>query len=198
MKVENSTARVGLPASRDFKITGDKVTLRSKTMSDARADYRWQSDPDLAELDAARPLHLSFTAYLLDYSIELRSPGFRRFPLAIDTLDGAHIGNCTLYDIDEKQQAAQLGILIGETDYWGKGYGTDAVRTMAHFAFTTTTLTRLYLKTLDWNLRAHKSFEKCGFVATGFMKRYEYNFKTMDLTRERWERFTGGDGDRPS
>jgi RimJ/RimL family protein N-acetyltransferase len=198
MKVENSTARVGLPASRDLTITGEKVVLRSKKMSDARADYRWQSDPDLAALDATHPLHLSFAVYLLDYSVELRSPGFRRFPLAIDTLDGTHIGNCTLYDIDEKKQEAQLGILIGDRDYWGKGYGTDAVVTMCRYVFTTTTLRRLYLKSLDWNVRAHKAFDKCGFVPTGFMQRAEYNFKTMELTRERWETLPKGDGGSPS
>jgi ribosomal-protein-alanine N-acetyltransferase len=190
MKVENSTARVGLPTSRDLKITGEKTLLRSKKMSDARNDYRWQSDPDLAALDATHPLHLAFAVYLLDYSVELRSPGFKRFPLAIDTLEGTHIGNCTLYDIDEKQQEAQIGILIGDRDYLGKGYGTDAV--------STTTLKRIYLKSLDWNLRAHRSFEKCGFLPTGFMKRHEYNFKTMELTRGRWEHLNQGDGDQPS
>ena len=198
MKVENSTARVGLPAARDLKITGEKTVLRSKKMSDARADYRWQSDPDLAALDATKPLRLSFAVYLLDYSVELRSPGFRRFPLAVDTLDGTHIGNCTLYDVDEKKLEAQLGVLIGDRDYWGKGYGTDAVSTMVKFVFTTTTLRRIYLKSLDWNLRAHRSFEKAGFVPSGSMKRSEYNFKLMELTRERWEHLNKGDGDRPS
>jgi RimJ/RimL family protein N-acetyltransferase len=198
MKVENSTARVGLPARRDLTISGEKTVLRAKKMSDARNDYRWQSDPDLARLDATRPLRLSFTAYLLDYSVELRSPGFRRYPLAIDTIEGAHIGNCTLYDIDEKQQEAQLGILIGNRDYWDKGYGTDAVSAVTRFVFTTTTLQRLYLKSLDWNLRAHRSFDKCGFTPTGFMKRHEYNFKTMELTRERWKMLNDGHGNRPS
>ena len=198
MKVENSTARVGLPAARDLKITGEKTVLRSKKMSDARADYRWQSDPDLAALGSTKPLRLSFAVYLLDYSVELRSPGFRRFPLAVDTLDGTHIGNCTLYDVDEKKLEAQLGVLIGDRDYWGKGYGTDAVSTMVKFVFTTTTLRRIYLKSLDWNLRAHRSFEKAGFVPSGSMKRSEYNFKLMELTRERWEHLNKGDGDRPS
>lgn len=198
MKVENSVARVGLPSGRDLTITGAKVILRSKKMSDARTDYRWQSDSDLAALDAAHPLRLSFAAYLLDFSMELRSPGFRRFPMAIDTHDGTHIGNCTLYDIDDKKQEAQLGILIGDKDYWSKGYGRDAVTTVTHFAFITSTLRRLYLKSLDWNLRAHKCFEKCGFTPTGFMKRYDYNFKTMELTRPNWERLHDGNGDRPA
>jgi RimJ/RimL family protein N-acetyltransferase len=197
MKVENSAARVGLPSGRGLSITGQKIVLRSKKMSDARNDYRWQSDPDLAALDAAQPLRLSFAAYLLDFSVELRSPGFRRFPLAIDTLDGTHIGNCTLYDIDEKKQEAQLGILIGDRDYWGKGYGMDALKTMTHFAFITSTLERLYLKSLDWNVRAHKCFDKCGFTPTGFMKRYDYSFKTMELTRDRWTRLWDGNGGRP-
>lgn len=197
MKVENSSARVGLVSSRGLKISGTLVTLREKKMSDARNDYRWQSDPELAGLDATRPLALSFAVYLLDYSVELRSPRFKRFPLAIDALDGTHIGNCTVYDIDEERQEAQLGILIGNRDYWDKGYGTDAVNTMVNYIYHTTTLHRLYLKTLDWNVRAQQSFARSGFTPTGFMKRHSYNFRLMELTREQWRRLPGRDGSQP-
>ena len=187
MKVRNSSALVGLKSNRKVSLNGGNVVLREKRMSDARDDYRWQADPELAELDATHPLNLSYAVYLLDYSLELRSPRFKRFPLAIDTLEGKHIGNCTIYDIDEKQCEAQVGILIGDRDYWNRGFGTDALMTLVDYVFRTTSLDRLYLKTLDWNSRAQKSFAKCGFEPCGDMKRHPYNFKLMDLTRERWE-----------
>ena len=161
--------------------------LREKKISDARNDYRWHADAELSALDAARPIELAFAVFLLDYSLELRSPRFKRFPLAVDTLDGVHIGNCTVYDIDEKAGQAQIGILIGNRDYWNKGYGTDAMKTMVDFVFRTTILNRLYLKTLDWNIRAHKSFEKIGFTPCGDLQRHPYNFKLMELFRERWQ-----------
>ena len=142
MKVNNSVSLVGLPSTRGFAVTGAKVRLREKKMSDARNDYRWHADEELSALDAALPLQMAFTVFLLDYSLELRSPRFRRFPLAVDTLDGRHIGNCSVYDIDEKTSQAQVGILIGERDYWNLGYGTDAMKTLVDFLFSETTLER--------------------------------------------------------
>lgn len=187
MKVHNSSALIGLQTTHKLVLSGKKTILREKHMSDARDDYRWQSDPELAKLDATEPLNMSFAVYLLDYSIELKSLRFKRFPLAIDTADGKHIGNITLYDIDEKRSEAQLGILIGERDYWEKGFGPDAIDTLVDYTFRNTSLARLYLKTLDWNTRAQKAFVKSAFVPCGEMKRRPYNFLLMELTRERWE-----------
>ena len=187
MKVHNSSALIGLETTHKLVLSGKKTILREKHMSDARDDYRWQSDPELAKLDATEPLNMSFAVYLLDYSIELKSLRFKRFPLAIDTADGKHIGNITLYDIDEKRSEAQLGILIGERDYWEKGFGPDAIDTLVDYTFRNTSLARLYLKTLDWNTRAQKAFVKSAFVPCGEMKRRPYNFLLMELTRERWE-----------
>ena len=188
MKVHNSSALVGLKTTHKLVLAGTKIRLREKHMSDARDDYRWQSDPELANLDATQPLNMSFAVYLLDYSVELRSLRFKRFPLAIDTLEGKHIGNITLYDIDEKKNEAQLGILIGDRDYWDRGYGPDAIDTLVDYAFRSTSLARIYLKTLDWNTRAQRAFGKSGFIPCGEMNRRLYNFLLMDLSRERWER----------
>ncbi len=194
MKVHNSSALIGLKTTHKLVLTGKKTSLREKHMSDARDDYRWQSDSELADLDATQPLNLSYAVYLLDYSVELRSLRFKRFPLAIETLEGKHIGNITLYDIDEKRSEAQLGILIGERDYWDHGYGPDAIDTLVDYAFRSTSLDRIYLKTLDWNARAQKAFAKSGFIPCGEMKRKPYNFLLMDLTRGRWEALRRSDG----
>ena len=53
--------------------------------------------------------------------------------------------------------------MIGNRDYWGLGYGTDSVNALLGHIFTTTTLDRVYLHTLDWNVRAQRAFAKSGF-----------------------------------
>ena len=169
-------------------ISGSKTRLREKKLTDVRNDYRWQADPELAKLDAAPVLIMSFSLYLLDYATALHQSHSNRYPLADRTLDGKHIGNCTCYDIDEKKGEAQLGIMIGNRDYWDKGYGTDAVNTMVDYVFRTTRLKRLYLKTLDWNLRAQKCFARCGFTPFGHLRRNGYDFTLMELKREQWEK----------
>lgn len=191
MKDLNHNIDSGSRHTKSKKINGTKICLRTKKMSDVRTDYKWQSDPELARLDAAPQISTSFAIYLLDYATEIRHPRRSRYPMAIETLDGKHIGNCTCYDIDEKKSEAQLGIMIGDRDYWDQGYGADAITTMINLVFRTSNLQRLYLKTLDWNLRAQKCFRNCGFTECGYLKRDGMNFLLMELKRKQWEERQG-------
>jgi RimJ/RimL family protein N-acetyltransferase len=188
MKLGKSSTLAGFKPLRGSIIQGNKIRLREKKFSDVRNDYRWQVDPDLSKLDAAPVLITSFSLYLLDYAAALHQSHASRYPLAIETLEGKHIGNCTCYDIDENKREAQMGIIIGNRDYWDKGYGADVVNTLVGHVFRTTQIHRLYLKTLDWNLRAQKCFTKCGFTAFGHLSRNGYDFMLMELKREQWEK----------
>lgn len=166
-------------------IVGNKVKLRPKRLSDAKSDYAWQTTPELAQLDAAPLLTIPYEQYLTDYTAELRYPSFSRCVFAIE-VDGKHIGNCVYYNIDERRGEAELGIMIGDRACWGKGYGTDAVRTLIDHVFSETKIRRLYLKTLEWNQRAHRCFEKCGFHFYRRITRSGYNFLLMELHRKDW------------
>ena len=187
MIFRKSSSLARLKPLRGNIIIGQKIRLREKKLSDVRNDYRWQSDPELAKLDAAPTLEMSFAIYLLDYSSVLNRRD-ARYPLAIETLEGKHIGNCTCYDINEKKSEAQLGIMVGDKDYWDKGYGANAINTLVDYVFENSSLNRLYLKTLDWNQRARRCFAKCGFTDCGKLKQNGHNFVLMELKREQWEK----------
>lgn len=188
MKLWKRNNSAGLKPLDGNTITGNKTRLREKKLSDVRNDYQWQADPELARLDAAPTLDMSFSVYLLDYSSVVHRRDRERYPLAIETLDNKHIGNCTCYDIDERKGEAQIGIMIGDKDYWDKGYGEDALNTLVDHVYKISNLNRLYLKTLDWNKRAQQCFTKCGFTPCGSLKRDGYHFLLMELTRENWEK----------
>jgi RimJ/RimL family protein N-acetyltransferase len=162
-------------------LKGEKAILREKRLSDAENDYSWRCDVELARLDAATPMHLSHKEFMTYYQDELRHPSKKRQRLAIDSLDGKHIGNCMYYDIDDEKRQAELGILIGDRDYWGKGYGTDAVKTLLAHIYRGTTLDRIYLNTLEWNIRAQLCFQKCGFVTCGRITKGGNEFLVMEL-----------------
>ena len=122
---------------------------------------------------------------------DLQFPSPRSVRLAIDTPDGVHIGNCMYYDIDTEARRAELGIMIGESEYWNGGYGTDAVRTMLRHIFTTTWLQLVYLHTLTSNERAQRAFTKAGFEPDRELRKDGYDFLRMEITRERWEELEG-------
>ena len=168
-------------------ITGSKIKLRDKRLADAVDDYTWRTDPKLAQLDATPLLTIAFPRYLSDYTSELHYPASTRHAFAIETLDGKHIGNCVYYDISETKGEAELGIMIGNRDYWDKGYGADTVTTLVSHIFHRTNLKRIYLKTLNSNHRAQKCFEKCGFTPYGYLVRDGYNFVLMEIQRKHWQ-----------
>lgn len=168
-------------------IINSKVKLRKERLADARDNYSWQTDPELARLDAAPLLTITLAEYLVDYADELYYSPLANHRFAIETLDGKHIGNCVYYNVDETEGEAELGIMIGNRDYWGKGYGTDAVTTLVGHIFRQTKLKRIHLKTLESNIRAQRCFEKCGFSKYGHSVTNGFQFVLMEITRKQWE-----------
>jgi RimJ/RimL family protein N-acetyltransferase len=82
----------------------------------------------------------------------------------------------------------EVGIMLGERDYWDRGYGTDAVATLVDHIFTTTEFQRLHLKTLDWNHRAQRCFLKSGFTPCGQMIKNGHQFVLMEMRKESWQK----------
>lgn len=82
-------------------------------------------------------------------------------------VDDAHIGNIGLHRIDRVNRKADVGIVIGEQEFWSKGHGTDAMQTILRYAFERLRLHKVSLDVLDYNTRALRSYEKCGFVREG-------------------------------
>ena len=173
-----------MTAVEDEVARGTLVRLRRKRLEDAEDDYAWRCDPELARFDAAAPLRSSFQEFLVTYTDDVRYPSPYRRVFAIEDLDGRHVGNVMYYNIDERRGEAELGITIGDKRYWGQGYGTDAVRTFLHWVFHERGFRRIYLNTLDWNVRAQRSFRKAGFQPIGTNRRGFHTFITMEFRRE--------------
>ena len=172
---------------RKITLAGDKVALREKRISDAKDDYSWRTDLELAKLDASNPIVMSYENFVKYSQEEIDNPTRNSMRFGIDDACGKHIGNTMFYDINMLRGAAELGIMIGDRDYWSKGYGTDAVAIMLDYLFTTTDIRRVYLHTLVWNRRAQRAFGKAGFRAVRNVKRNGYDFILMEILRSDWE-----------
>jgi RimJ/RimL family protein N-acetyltransferase len=168
----------------DLIAEGTLIRLRRKRLEDAEDDYNWRCDPELARFDAAAPLRSSFNDFFTTFRDELRLPSPFRRVLAVEDLNGHHIGNVMYYNIDERRGEAELGITIGDKRYWNQGYGTDIVRTFLTYLFAEVHMRRIYLNTLDWNVRAQRAFQKAGFRTCGNNRRGPHAFVTMEARRE--------------
>jgi RimJ/RimL family protein N-acetyltransferase len=171
------------------ELRGEKVVLREKSLEDAPDDYAWRTDEELSRLDATGPIRMSYKDFLNHSREEIIFASATSKRLAIDTLDGKHIGNCMCYDIDVRKSQAELGIMIGDREHWSKGYGTDSVNTLLDHIFTETPLERIYLHTLTWNDRARRSFAKSGFREVKTVRRSGMDFVFMEVHREEWLRW---------
>ncbi|MFT5849244.1 MAG: RimJ/RimL family protein N-acetyltransferase [Patiriisocius sp.] len=77
------------------------------------------------------------------------------------------IGNTGFHRIDQLNQTASFGIIIGEKAYWSKGIGTKVLELMLTYAFTKRNLRNVRLSVLGNNPRGKRCYEKCGFTEVG-------------------------------
>ena len=95
-----------------------------------------------------------------------------QFEFSIRTLqDDLLIGDVGLDGVLWNHGDAFVGIGIGDREYWGKGYGTDAMRLILRYAFCELNLQRVSLNVFEYNPRAIRSYEKLGFIHEGRVAR---------------------------
>jgi len=146
-------------------ILGSKTRLRAIEREDIPTFVRWLNDPAVRQyLEMYLPISRAeeeqwFEAYLKNSS--------SRIFTIIDTEDGVSIGNVGLHELDWKNRCATLGIVIAEKEYWGRGYGSDAIAALLDFAFREMNLHRIQLSVYEFNQRAKRCYEKCGFRHEG-------------------------------
>ena len=173
-----------MKAHDDVVARGRKTTIRRKRLTDAADEYRWRSDAELARYDASRPVQVPYDSYFRNWSFDYRFTDMGGRSFAIENEAGRHIGNLMYYNIDPARGEAEIGISIGERDCWSAGYGTDAISALTRVLLGRGDITRLYLHTLDWNVRAQRAFEKAGFRACGTSWRDARTFVVMEIWRE--------------
>ena len=146
---------------------GTKVRLRPLERKHLPKCVEWLNDPEVTEnLTLSEPVSLEGEQRW--YDSQLRDDSSRIY--AIETLQGEHIGNIGLHDINTHDRKAELGIFIGEKRLWGKGYGTEAVELALKLAFEGMNLNKVYLRTFMRNERAQKCYEKVGFLKEGILR----------------------------
>ena len=89
---------------------------------------------------------------------------------------------------------AFVGLGIGPRDFWGKGYGTEAMQLILQYAFLELNLDRVTLNVFEYNQRAIRSYEKAGFQHEGRQrgallregKRWDMLY--MSVLRKEWSK----------
>lgn len=80
------------------------------------------------------------------------------------------IGNIGFPKIDYINRTAELGIFIGNKEYWGKGYGVEAIELLLDFGFNILNLHNISLKVFSYNKPAIRCYKKVGFKEAGRLR----------------------------
>jgi len=147
---------------------GQLVRLAASDPADAEIVARWSRDTEYHRLGDdgwAYPQSVKQVREWLEHDRD------RNFHFAIRALsDDRLIGSIGLWIESWAYGEAWAGIGIGERDYWGNGYGTDAMRLILRFAFAELNLWRVTLGGYAYNPRALRSYEKAGFRREGVIR----------------------------
>ena len=174
-------------------IRGERVWLRPAERADIPTFVRWFSDAETTRFLAQR-LPMSLAGEEQWFERMLQQQGKELYLFVICLLeDDRPIGTIGLHDVDHLNGGAEFGIVIGEKDLWGRGYGTDALNAIADFGFGELRLERIQLYCYAFNPRGRRSYEKAGFTLEGLLRRAHYqngeyhDVMRMSLLRDEWE-----------
>ncbi|MDA0841896.1 MAG: GNAT family N-acetyltransferase [Planctomycetota bacterium] len=142
-------------------IQGPRIKLRPFSVEDLPIRAEWLSDKETYHLITARtpePEELDMNVW---YECLMDNP-FTAV-LAIEDETGSYIGDVEIHVENVRRRALGLNILIGRSEQRGKGYGTETMQCLLEYAFDNLRAFVLYINVFEFNGRAIRCYEKCGF-----------------------------------
>lgn len=166
----------------------------------AKIEAQWQRDSEFNRLLDSEPRGMPSAKKIQEW-IEKGSDGNKpeSYVFSIRALaEDKQIGFIGLW-LDLIHAEVWVGIGIGEREYWGKGYGTEAMKLGVQYAFVELAAQRVSLGLFEYNPRALKSYEKAGFRLEGrtrgdmLREGRRTDSLWMGILREEWFQAHGGE-----
>lgn len=148
---------------------GNLVRLAAVDSGEIPVFLKWAENPDYMrqlDTDYVRPQQVQDIQQMFSPDPAGRSVLFFIRTLSEDRL----IGFIALHSIEWNNQSGECSIGIGEIDYQGKGYGSDALILLLRYAFEELNLYRVSLTVIANNVRAIKAYQKVGFREEGRLR----------------------------
>ena len=154
-----------------MNIMGKKILLRAIEMRDLELLHKWANDPEIWYLLGGWHFPSSM-AFQMQWFESLQADKLNeRF--AIEVYDQGLIGTANLVEIDWKNNHAFHGMMLGDKNNSGKGYGTDTVMTIMRYAFEELHFERLDGSIIEYNEISKKLYcEKCGWREEGRLRNW--------------------------
>jgi RimJ/RimL family protein N-acetyltransferase len=179
----------------DVVLRGERVVLRPMTEGDWDTLLKWNSDAEV--------LYYSEGDDVASYSLEdiqgiYRGVSQSAFCFIIE-LDGRPIGECWLQQMNlerilrryPERDCRRIDLMIGEKHLWGRGLGTDVIRTLTRFGFEEEAAYLIFGCGIShYNPRSLGAFQRVGYEVDaridqppGRKSQYDYD---VVMSREGW------------
>ena len=174
-------------------IIAETVRLRAIERQDLPLFVAWLNDPEVRQ-NLLVNIPLSQAQEDGWFERTLTRP-LEEQPLGIEvrTPEGWRlVGNCSFFDLDWRNRCCEIGIFIGDKEFWGRGYGTQVMRLMLNYGFNTLNLNRIYLRVYESNPRGIRCYEKAGFRHEGRLRQAIFqdgryiDLLMMGIIRSEW------------
>lgn len=172
---------VNVNAYKHF-MEGEHIFLREVRREDVNEDYyHWMNDNEITRYTESRFYPYSMNQ-LQEYVVSLDGKRESVFLAIIEKSSGQHIGNIKLGNIDWLHRRADVGVIIGAKNCWGKGYASEAIVLLSEYAFRKLNLHKLWAGCYANNTGSIKAFKKAGFHEEAVQrKHYYYDGDYIDL-----------------
>ncbi|PJI07886.1 MULTISPECIES: GNAT family N-acetyltransferase [Clostridium] len=149
---------------------GEKVCLRAYKEEDIELATKFMNNEELQKfLNPRVPFPMSKLGEE-EWIKAQKANENGQFNFAIEDIKTEkYIGGCGINELNWLVRTAEVGIWVSK-EYWGKGYGTDAMRVLLKFIFQNMNINKVKLSVFSFNERAIKSYKKCGFKVEGTLK----------------------------
>lgn len=156
-----------------MNIKGNKIILRAIESEDLKLLQKWSNDPEINYMLGGWHFPSSNQDQQKWFNSLSVNSNNQRF--AIDSKDLGLIGMANLVEINWKDRNAFHGMLLGDKEIRGKGYGVDTVMTVSKYAFEELGLNRLDTTIIEYNTPSLGVYTKrCGWKVEGMKKSYYF------------------------
>lgn len=154
---------------------GNLIRLRAYQENDIKKAYEYMNDYEVIRNTSPGAIRAITFEEERDFINAAKIRADLSYDFAIEDLQtGEYIGGCGIKNTNLKERTCELGILIGNKNYWGKGYGSDGIQVLLKVIFGELNFRKIKLGVFEFNKRAISCYEKNGFKIEGILKEELY------------------------
>ncbi len=153
-------------------IRGELTNLRAVERSDSGSLHSWFNDPELMRFWGAPDSTISLAEIQRRIEEWIHEEGRLGRPVCLiaETLEGETLGVVILSQYEPVTASIELSMMVGSVDRWGEGFGSDILTSVVEAGFAQWRLHRISLRVEEFNVRAIRLYERCGFQRDGILR----------------------------